>query len=237
MKAISKMFGDIFMPQKALLIYRNMNDNASVYVEAYDLDEAGKPINAHPLSIDECTNLAEALDSTDALKKDFLISTGLLPEQILKVNPTQGYAIWYTPPKEVDLLFKKELAIPCGKAKIPGMVWKADKNKLQVFTFKGTRRPSLKTTLYHAPFFNIYQDARVCMGTVDIALENCNCLEDFIGQWEDYFFNSYFSHVIQDVIVSKQNIIQLWQQQVNSGRPFPEDTLITANETIQNLIR
>lgn len=237
MKAISKIFGDIFLPQKALLVYRNSNDDAAVYVEAYDMDETGKPINAHPLSIEECISLAQALDSTDALKKDHLTSNGLLPEQVLKVNPTQGYALWYTPPKEVDMLFKKELAIPSGKAKIPGMVWKADKNNVQVFTFKGLRRPSLKTTLYRAPFFNIHQDARVCMGTVAIELENCNCLEDFISQWENYFFNSYFSHVIENGIGSKQNIIQLWQQQINSGRPFPEDTLIMANETIQNLIR
>jgi len=237
MNDITNLLGDLYLPQKALVVYRHMTDNSQVYVEAYDMDGSGKPINAHPLAVEECRALAKALETSEALQKDFLKSGGLLPGKVLYLNMQHGFALWHTPPQQVGLLFRESLNIPCGKAHIPAMIWKADKESLQVFAVKGKHRPEPDTALFHAPYFNLYEDGMVCMGTVDVAIENDCCLEDFMSQWENYFFGSYFSHMIQGSIPVKENIVQLWQQQVVSGKPFPEDILVKTMFTIKDLIK
>jgi PRTRC genetic system protein B len=238
MTTINHLFSDVYLPQKALVVYRHVTeDSNNIYVEAYDMDEAGRPVNAHPLAVEECAALSRALDSSGILKKDYLKSDGLLPEKVLHIHTTGGFALWHTPPQEAALLFKNHLSIPCGKAHIPALIWKADRDSLYVYALKGKDRPGMKTDLYNAPFFNLYEDGRVCMGTVEIDMEGDCSLEEFISRWEDYFLNSYFSHLIQGGIAVKKNIVQLWQQQVNSGKPFPEDVLVKSPVTIKDLIR
>jgi hypothetical protein len=91
--------------------------------------------------------------------------------------------------------------------------------------------------LYHAPFFNLYENGNVCMGTVHVEIESSSCLEDFIRQWQSYFFNSYFSHHIGGHYPIEGNTIQLWQQQVNSNKAFPIDQLKKSAVIIKELIR
>jgi hypothetical protein len=72
MKNITGIFEEIYMPQKAIVIFRSLKKNErNVYVEAYDMDERGCPINAHPLSVNECAGLAEIFDSSEELKRGF----------------------------------------------------------------------------------------------------------------------------------------------------------------------
>ncbi|RWY53870.1 hypothetical protein [Mucilaginibacter gilvus] len=45
--------------------------------------------------------------------------------------------------------------------------------------------------------FNPYhQDGKVCFGTVTIQIPRECRLEEFMRQWEIYFFNSFFSHTL-----------------------------------------
>jgi PRTRC genetic system protein B len=170
-------------------------------------------------------------------EKRFLNPKGLLTPKILYINPDKhGFAVWQTAPQEVNLFFAKTLGITCGKAKVPALIWKATKDNLFIYALKEEKKPSEKTILYHAPFFNIYQDGRVCMGTVDIEINHKCFLEEFIQQWEEYFWNSYFSHLIDGYSPVKANIVQLWQGQVNSGKDFPKEVLIKNGKTIKDLI-
>lgn len=239
MNNITALFQDIYLPEKALIVYRSLKPEAAqIYVEAYDMDCDGCPINAHPLDIQESAILAQALDSSEELKRDFLKPRGLLPEKVLTINPSfNGYAIWYTPPQEVNLFFAKDLTIPSGKAKVPAMLWKATRDQLYVYALKTARKPTEKTALYHAPFFNVHENGNVCMGTVAVEIERRCFLEDFISQWEGYFWGSYFSHLIGGHTPISCNIVQLWQQQVNSNRNFPIEVLTKSSRTIKDLIR
>jgi PRTRC genetic system protein B len=238
MKNITALFADIYVPEKALVIYRSLKEGtAQVYVEAYDMDDNGFPINAHPLDIGESTLLAKALDSTEELKRDFLTPKGLLPEKVLTINTScNGYAMWYTPPQEVDLLFVEKLSIPSGRAKIPAMLWKATREQLFVYALKTTNKPTEKTPLYHAPFFNVHENGNVCMGTVAIEIGSKCFLGDFITQWEQYFFNSFFSHLMDSHTPVNCNIVQLWQQQVSGNRDFPNSVLKRNKKTVKDLI-
>ncbi len=239
MNNITSRFDEVYFPAKALIIYQSQQaDSAQIYVEAYDMDDQGSPINAHPLEVQESAVLAQALDCSDELQRDFLKPKKLLSDNVLYINPAyDGSVIWHTPPQEINLLFVKELGIPCGKAHIPALLWKADKKSLYLYALKNGKRPNEKTLLYDAPFFNLYADGNVCMGTVNIEIEGSTCLENFISQWQEYFFNSYFSHLISGHNPLDTNIVQLWQQQLATQAPFPVEVLKKSRVTIKDLTR
>lgn len=233
---ITKSFGRLFHPVKALLIYNSAGGKDS-YVEAYDMDRSGCAINAHRLSLRESISLAKALDTSEELKQTFLKPEGLLPKKVLYINPDRnGYAVWSTPPHKVKLLFLESLGIPSGEAAVPALVWKANRSGLWLYASTADKEIQENTPLYHAPFFNIGNEGKVCMGTVNINLPADCGLEKFIKLWEDYFFNSYFSHLLGDNPV-KGNIVQLWQKLVKSGKPFPAEVLIKYPFTLKKIIR
>jgi PRTRC genetic system protein B len=237
MKDITANFGTLYHPVKAFVVYQKNTVDKCIYVESYDIDKNGYPINAHPLSLVESIQLANALDTSDELKRNFLKPSGLLPKNVLHINPDHnGYAIWHTPPQKIDLFFVEGLGIPNGRASIPSLLWKASKNTLWIFAMDSDTEIGEQTALFHAPFFNLYQDGKVCMGTVAVNIKSDCLLEEFIALWEQYFFNSYFSHLIGDKSPVKGNIIQLWQSLVNSRKQFPMKSLIKNGITLKQLL-
>ena len=237
MKDITQYFGELYFPKSALLLYQSSADNNRVYVEAFDINDNGYPVNAHPLSLKESQSLAKTLDMGGQLGRRFLTSRGLMPKNILHINPVgEGCALWYTPAHETNLLFSESLGIASGKAFIPPMIWKASPKNLYVYALKNGKTIKEKTALYKAPFFNIHPDGRVCMGTVDINSERENCLEDFISSWQSYFFGSYFSHLIEQQSPVKGGIVQLWQSQIQTGSPFPVRRLVKTGLTLKEIL-
>jgi PRTRC genetic system protein B len=246
MNNASQQFNEQYIPVKALLIYQSVeqdNDNyghksTDIYVESYDIGKQGNPINAHPLSIKEMGALSELLKSTQELQNSYLQSKGVIPSNLVYVNTqNNGYAIWYTPPKDAALFFNDGLGIPSGKAKTPALLWKATRERLQVFALKGKAKPNADTLLYYAPLFNLSQDGSVCMGTVNINIDRHTHVEQFMEQWESYFFNSYFTHTLGNHRHCKGNLIQLWQEQVNTEKDFPQGELIKNGKTVKDIIR
>jgi PRTRC genetic system protein B len=241
---ITNNISHTYVPVKALLIYlRNETDGANAYskeeinVESYDIGRNGNPINAHPLSQKETREFREILRSQDDRKNSFLKCRSVLPVNLLYLDTAKnGFAVWYTTPMERQLFFKDDLGIPSGIAKVPAMLWKGSRDTLTVFALKGNRKPVLDSSLYHAPYFNIHPDGRVCMGSVKLAIEDDTFLEDFIGLWESYFFNSYFSLTLEGGSQCGKNIVQLWQEQVKTVRPFAEMHLIKSGKTLADMI-
>lgn len=237
MKNITDAFEDLLLPHKALLIYQSTRNQHDVYVEAFDMDSKGFPVNAHPLNMEEAIALSDSLDHSPAMQRSFLKPKGLISDDVLYINPDKnGFAIWYTKPQRVNLFFVKQLDIPCGNAAIPAMVWKASLESLHIYAVRENKKPTLKTPLYYAPFFNVYKTGRVCMGTVDIEINRHSTLETFMQAWQQYFLNSFFSHLIDEYCPVSLNIVQLWQEQVNTNRKFPLNTLVKNNKTIKDLL-
>lgn len=242
MKNLTNNFCNPYQPIKALLICQKQTgdeggEEHSIYVESYDIGKFGKPINAHPLTFKETLQLSSLFQAAEELKTGYLRSRSILPNKVLYVNPQQGgYAVWYTPPQEVPLFFASALGITSGRGKVPALVWRASREELAVYALKGNKKPDSKTKLFHAPFFNIYKEGRVCMGTVRININESARLEDFMEKWESYFWNSYFSHLMSEFNPVTENIVQLWQSQVSTDNPFPTHTLIPTTFTLQNLL-
>ena len=74
------------------------------------------------------------------------------------------------------------------------------------------------------------------MGSVNINIKNSASVEDFIKAWEDYFFNSYFSHLLGNNSPIKGNCVTLWKDLIQTGKPFPKEVLKKNNKTLKNLL-
>src|SRR3546814_5832372 len=106
------------------------------------------------------------------------------------------------------------------------MIWKASKKGLWVYTLKGNRRPAVSTRLYHAPFFNVYANSSVCMGTAVFDIEDIAGLESFMEEWQTCFFRSYFSHAMQGHVPVRRNMVSLWKGLVGTCLKFPGEIQI-----------
>ena len=239
MKDFTQDFGTLYHPTTALVFYQTDERNKETYVEYFDMDKSGKPINAHPLTEREAETLAKALIVKTQKEKnqDFLKPKGILPTNILQINPSENSSVlWYTKSMKRQLFFTENLEIPNGRAEVPAMLWFANKRSLKIFALANSRRPTEKTELFYAPFFNVYEDGNVCMGTVDVNFQNSTSLEEFTEKWENYFFNSYFSHLMNEHNPINGNCVSLWKSLINNDKPFPKEALKKANRTLQNLL-
>ena len=235
---ITASFGTLYHPKSALVFYETKGATIYVYVEHFDMDKNGNPINAHPLTVKEAKVLARALQTEKDKDNAFLKSNGILPTNILYINPNKnkGAVLWYTKAQRRQLYFLSDLYIPNGMAYVPPMIWYANKNSLPVFALASDRRPTEKTPLYFTPFFNSYEDGKVCMGSVNINIKNSASVEEFTKAWEDYFFNSYFSHLLGTNSPIKGNCVTLWKDLIQTGKPFPKEVLKKNNKTLKNLL-
>ncbi|MBS7234086.1 PRTRC system protein B [Flavobacterium psychroterrae] len=234
---ISENFGTLYHPKSALVFYETKGTNSDMYVEHFDMDKNGNPINAHPLTVKEATKLAKALQTDEEKNKAFLKPKGILPTNILHINPSEkGTVLWYTKAQQRQMYFVNGLSIPNGKAQVPPMLWFASKNSLWVFALASDRRPSEKSALHYAPFFNVYENGNVCMGTVNIDIQNSASVEEFTQAWESYFFNSYFSHFLGDYNPIKGNFVSIWKDLVDTDKDFPKEVLKKNSKTLKNLL-
>ena len=234
---ITENFGTLYHPKSALVFYETKCINTDMYVEHFDMDKNGNPINAHPLTVKEANLLAKSLQADEEKNKAFLKPKGILPTHILHINPSEkGTVLWYTKSQQRQLYFVNGLSIPNGKAQVPSMLWFANKNSLSVFALASDRRPTEKTLLHYAPFFNVYENGNVCMGTVNIDIQNSASVEEFMQAWESYFFNSYFSHLLGNYNPIKGNCVTMWKDLIGTDNPFPKEVLKPNNKTHKNLL-
>jgi PRTRC genetic system protein B len=234
---ITENFGALYHPKSALVFYMTKGTDGDMYVEHFDMDSFGNPVNAHPLTVKEAEMLAMALST----EKDnaFLKAKGILPPNILHINPVEdkGTLVWYTKAQKRQLYFAENLGLEGGTANVPPMVWKASRNRLSVFAVSTNRRPKENTPLYHAPFFNVYDDGNVCIGTVSIDFENSASAEEFMTAWETYFFNSYFTHLLGSRNHIVGNCMALWKSLIGTDEPFPKNILRKNYRKLKNLLR
>lgn len=238
MDITQETFGKLYRPVGALVIYQYARRyNNDMYVEYMNINTDGHPVNAHPLTVKEAQGLAKVLHTEKEKRLAFLRPKGLLPTNVLHLDASgYGRVIWYTKAMPRELFFADRLEIPCGKARVPAMIWMASVKNLYVYALHTKSRPRLNMPLYYAPFFNVSRNGGVCMGTVDVQVKQATSLEEFMQLWENYFFHSYFSHILGDYNPIKENLVLLWKRLVQTGEVFPENVLKKTENTLKNLI-
>lgn len=221
----------------ALVLFKPEGKAEKLYIEYYDMDENGCPVNPRPLTIKEGKQLSKALNTDEVAEKAFLSPNGILPANILRISMAdRGNALWYTKPQSRKLYFSESLGIASAKIDLPALVWWADRHRLNIYAIKGKTKPNGNTRLYHAPFFNIYQNGNVCMGNVSVKISKSASLEEFMQAWENYFFDSYFSHLIGGHNPIAGNLLALYAK-LAQGNGFPVTELLANSLTLKDIFR
>ena len=77
-----------------------------------------------------------------------------------------------------QLYFTENLEIPNGMAEVPAMLWLANKRSLKILLLQITEDQQKNRTFLRS-VFNVYENGNVCMGTVDVNIQNSTSLEEF----------------------------------------------------------
>jgi PRTRC genetic system protein B len=174
--------------KKVLLVYTNGAGRAFCTINAVKkgedgpIVEEGVPVNAQ--------NLSELFDLIGRKPKDKLHALQWCNDRILAEGP--GSVLWYAPAQRREIFFscknQKLMKISGKEFPFPALLFHARKNHLCVYVLGSSRRPTVETVLYQAPFWNVSANGTVCLPT--LARDKSHTPEE----WEEIFFRSAFSH-------------------------------------------
>ena len=219
-----------FELRDALLIYRE-NRRSFITWHTVTAQPQGPPTlgPAQPLTTAFVEDLAESLSGGAVAE--------ILPENILA--KTDRMIAWWTP-RGVRRMFFENAE---GKAERlngklfpqPALVWRVAQGDLKIRAICESKRPDAETALAVAPFWNLSDDGRVCLGSMRCP-ETASVTS--ISAWEQGFYESAFTHAnVGRVTRHKGGHDALWAELAGERRPFPADALIRLPQTLAEFIQ
>lgn len=190
-----------------------------------DALSAGKP-----LTVETAKTLFNFVNNIDNI--DHYSFSGMIPKNVLTYKTDEKYIIWQTPAEIKNIIYKEGLPISSGEYFVPRLIWKLNGNKLSIWAIKEDIK-SEKDKLYNAPFFNIYNDGSICMGSAKF-LEGSYDYAKIIKKAENGFWNSTFTHTNNDNLLDFN-----FTEWCNNPRIHLEDCshlLVETKKTIQNIL-
>jgi len=210
MNGLTYKLTEEFKPVMGLICYHN--GSHEYYLESHPIDEAGQLLEGKPLEQDTMLAMMDALYDMNAGR---IRIGGLVPEPLLYCNIDNGgdyHIIWYRPEQKQKLYFSDSLNLPNGLAWSPALLFSAGRKNLKVFALESNERPKADTQLMKAPFYNIYQDGGVCLGSAKAQKPKDANYSSFIEYWEAIWWNSAFTHLTHDGNPTKSPLNLLWKR-------------------------
>lgn len=151
MNELTRQIQGIMIPQAALIAYELQNEvyaKESYYLELRPIDGKGRIRAAVPVTYEFMNALTESF----SVEMNG-IPHGRIPENLLWCDTRKGNEryIWYNPPARRRMFFHRQLNLAGGEFNLPGIIYEAGRERLDVFAFKG-EKPEDETELYLAPF-------------------------------------------------------------------------------------
>lgn len=212
MNARTELLSQTFNPVLSIVVYKSMDN---YYLESHDINNKGQVMNGKPLLQE---TIQEIVDVFFDERKNMASITGLIPENLLQFSylPGGNYKMsWFRPAEQRILHFSKELKIPIGKSWVPPILYIADRKDLYVHALKTSGRPVEKTPLFFAPFFNVNNSGKVCLGNAQVKAPKDKTYSSLMKYWEDLFWLSEFTHV-NDENKTKTQMQKLWRRLIQS---------------------
>lgn len=221
---------------RAFLVYEN-RDHEAVFVSSHLIkvfeDETGKHHAqiqpGSPLSKNALFNALNEL-ANQQHEKDSLLPTTVL-------CATYSHLIWWKPPSREVVFFQSPEVGSLGKEiSHPGLLFRIHEGKWSVFAVKGKKRPDRNTVLYHAPYFNVYDDGGICIGTAKVPK---TIHYSGIPEWEKAFFLSGFTHPNGHVkkVSYERGIFAFWKDVLDGKfKTFPTRYLVSTGKTLGDFL-
>ncbi|GIU41002.1 hypothetical protein TUM3794_20350 [Shewanella colwelliana] len=217
-------------PQFALVVHGNASCTRS-YITRHDVVNGSLGIAQH-LSTSDLIESLNNVSIKPQSKHDPQLKGFLASNVLLKNSNT---IMWHIP-RQNRTIYMTDTA---HKLRLPPLLFSYSTNgsKLSVYALPFNKRPELNTKLYRSPFYNIYEDCRVCLGSMKMPKE---LNADTIKQVEDEFFNSRFTHSnCKQVLRKKQNVKAFYAKKEKADDKILVSELqplgITLNELINKL--
>jgi PRTRC genetic system protein B len=160
----------------------------------------------------------------------------VLPEHVLAKGDRM--IVWWTPRCRRQMFYGNSEGKAAGLSgrtfPQPPLVWRVDGGDLKIRALMDNKRPGAATKLAVAPFWNLSDDGRVCVGTMrhpDTASVKS------ISEWERGFYESAFTHAnIGRLTRHAGGFEGLWSG-LDKRKLFPVETLIQLPQTLAQFVR
>lgn len=114
------------------------------------------------------------------------------------------------------MYFKESLHIEDGEFNLPGIIYVAEKDRLNVHAFKG-ERPEAGDRLYKASYFNTNATSGgVCLGNASLQAPQNPTFNQWLEYWEKRFWMSEFSHLGSGGNPTRSNLILVTEKARNA---------------------
>lgn len=159
---------------------------------------------------------------------------GIIPKNVLLYKTDDKRIVWFTPKGQRQLIYGAKLPLETGLYPVPALVWSLNNTSLSVFAV--TEQPDNQDAkLYNAPFFNVYTDGRICMGSAKYTSQS-NFYEDIMQKAESGFYNSVFTHTNHNELV-KGNFTEIQKSLLKASKDFPDELLVGSSNTLKQLLK
>jgi PRTRC genetic system protein B len=161
----------------------------------------------------------------------------VLPEYVLARTP--GLVAWWSRARPRLMFFgaeNKETAALNGKMyPHPALVFMTQGRELFVRALAENRRPSAKTQLCNAPYWNTDAHGRVCLGSMRVP-DDAGVAS--LAGWENAYFASEFTHPSGAVRLTTHpgGFLDLWSGLARRKRAFPVKFLAESKQTLQEFV-
>lgn len=222
-----------YTPKVALIVYKANTYVADTqyYIESRSVREDGTLGVAKPVSREFVKGIADTFKAKSEMKPH-----GLVPDNFLAIDTRFGNEkyIWWTPPGQKRLYFTKSLAMQDGVYNVPGCIYFVSGNSLAVFCFKG-RKPTKKSKLLFGPFFNYYEDGRICLGSAKADWPEDLTWKAIQEHWEKLFWGSENSHSMKNPMKQGHNLAISIKESAN--KPYDTSLLLETRHTLESFLR
>lgn len=222
-------------PQRAVIIYHD-DRRTNYYLESREIKATAKGYSfmaPAPLATNVIKEIAQSFAKKDSGAMVFgqLVGGNLLHGTS---KPGRTVVMWYRPPMQRLLNFSGHIGIKGDKAvNIPATLYLVVDNKLYLYALMTGDRPDMKTKLYNAPFFNIYADGNVCLGTAATGRQKARTFELEAERYERAFYMAEQNG--GQVDQCKTPLAKLWGSLIKKQTPFPSKVELLQHSKFKTL--
>ena len=223
-------------PVKVITVYSNKG-GYDYYLEGRDINTVkGKPtlMAPKPLSEDVIRSIASGYIRNNGMK---MVHEAIIGSHILHASTSGGEVviIWYRPAMKKTINFSHTLKIKGDKqVNIPATVFMLKGTGLYIYSLETDQRPGLTTKLFNAPFFNVYEDGRICLGTANIGKNKAETFEKELERFERGFWMAEQNGGDHGGRC-KSSLTALWNRLIQSKGAFPVKTELVQCSKVKTL--
>lgn len=239
MSDITEILDSNYKPLQSIVVYgtAGVGRNPKYYLETHPVNDQGEVLAGKPLQQEDLNAIVDVF--FDDRKEQFNVK-GLLPENVLsfEVKPGGKYKmIWYRPAEIRVLHHAAQLKLATAKCWVPATLYVAEGRDLDVYALKTDDRPTEKTKLCIAPYFNVSPSGDVCLGSAKVKVPAQKTYTNLMKYWEDLFWLSEFTHS-NGATVKSGDVAAIWNKLIASKTKIKWNAaeLKETKKTLNNLL-